>query len=311
MLRKLLATTSALLAAVVLIGLGQGEVGRWFRVIGGGAAVGFAIAVFAETRPDDSGDLRPISRRFGWGAVATVVVCAGIAAAVNLVLQHSEARMARKERHDAEKRANVARTDAVKRANLARAQADVSQFVTGQGFWAGQPVVLDAAVKMFGTALDRQRVRPTIMLAPQPGKPAGIHHAVAFGPGVPLTRGRLPLQKVWGIVCARYLIVQNDLTRTFSFEVYYRLVSGHGNDEAHVVAPAPTSSGALGRGSEIVVTGVLVASGPRRDNAARNTILLLSLSPAQPRLKKTRSGRKVALKLTGDDLIHTCGKNTG
>ena len=293
---KLLATTSALLAAVVLIGLGQGEVGRWFRAVGGGAAVGFAIAVFAKTQRDESGDLREISRRFGWGAIATVVAFAAIGGTVNLVLQHREA----KDRHDAQKRAN-----------LARARAAVSQFVTGQGFWAGQPVVLDSAVKMFGTALDRRQVDPTIVKAPPPGKPADIHHAVIFGPGVPLSSGRLPGQKVWGIVCARYLLVQNDLTRTFSFEVYYRLVSRHGNDEAHVVAPAPTNGDELGRGSEIVVTGVLVASGPRRDNAARNTIFLLSLKPAQPRSKKTRSGRSVATKLTGDDLIHTCGKNTG
>ena len=142
---KLLATTSALLAAVVLIGLGQGEVGRWFRAVGGGAAVGFAIAVFAKTQRDESGDLREISRRFGWGAIATVVAFAAIGGTVNLVLQHREA----KDRHDAQKRAN-----------LARARAAVSQFVTGQGFWAGQPVVLDSAVKMFGTALDRRQVDP-------------------------------------------------------------------------------------------------------------------------------------------------------
>jgi hypothetical protein len=296
MLSKLLATTSAVLAAVVLIGLGQGEVGRWFRAVGGGAAVGFAIAVFAETKPSDNGDLRAISRRFGGGAVAIIVVFAVIGAAVNLVLKEIEDHRA---------------SDAEKRRNLARAQAEVSQFVTGQGFWAGQPVVLDAAVKMFGTALDKHKVSPTTMLAPQPGKPADVHHAVVFGPGLPLTSGRLPQQKARGIVCARYLLVQNDLTRTFKFQVYYRLVSRHGNDEAHVVARAPTDGGEVGRGSEIVVTGVLVASGPRRDNAARNTIFLFSLSSAQPRLTKTKSGKSHAIKLTGGALIDTCGKNTG
>jgi hypothetical protein len=257
MLSRLFSTSTALLAAVVLIGLGNGAVAGWFRAIGGGAAVGFAIAVFIETKSGETSTVREISHRFGWGSVVLIGVFAVAGGTINFAVR----------RHEADK------------VRTKRARDDVSRYVTEQGFWAGRPVILDTAVKEFGKAL--LNGRPPKMHAG--GRVLDINAAAIKGPA----SGDHPLT-IKGLVCSRYYLAPSRLNRSFGFRFVYRLVSRDGRNEAYVVSAGADD---VTRGRSVQVTGLVAAAGPRRDNSARSTVFLMGLSPTLPIKPRSRTAK--------------------
>jgi hypothetical protein len=247
--RKLVLTVSAALAAVLVIGLGDGAIAAWFRAVGGGAAVGFALSVLWHAKATDK-NLGEVSERFG--PIALIVIC--LLGAAGGIINDVAAR------HRTSQRLSHA------------ARADVLDFISGQGFWAGQPVVRDSAVNEFGAALrhDGRPVPPT-----QPQRVLGVTYAVTRAPSE--NEGPLTVE---GVVCSRYALVPNALTRSFGFTYVYRLVSPGGRDEIHVVSGGGYTT--IARGLMVRVTGLLAATGPRRDNESRNTAFLLGLTSGKP-----------------------------
>jgi MFS family permease len=246
--RRLVLGASAALAAIVVVGLGDGAVAAWFQAIGGGAAVGFAVAVLIHARATDD-DLRAVSKRFGRWTLAFILGLGAAGAVINLFVTRSAAENRRSD----------------------RARGAVDRFIKGQGFWAGQPAVLDTTVRSFGTAL-RHRRPPDHPRASQ--SVLSITQAVTRGP----IEGKKPLA-VQGIVCSRYALVPNALNQNFGFKYIYRLVSPAGRDEVHVVSGGDYT--VIARGRTIRVTGRIAATGPRRDNGARNTVFLMGLTSAR------------------------------
>lgn len=244
--RPLVAASAALLAAVVLIGLGQGAVASWFRAIGGGAALGFAVAVALKSRGHEGEEpesLRKIAEGFGWVALAFIAAC-GVAGGV---LNH------------------ISREDA----KDARAEVDVASYIQGQVFWAGRPLVVDVAVKRFGRVMRDKAVTKL-----ERSKHMGVSDAVTEGPA----QGEVPLT-VKGLVCSRYKLVPTKVSRKLGYTFVYRMVSPGGNNEVHVISTGTRAE--IARGNWIEVTGLVAAAGPRRDHGARNTVFLMGVGPGR------------------------------
>lgn len=246
--RRLVLGASAALAAIVVVGLGDGAVAGWFRAIGGGAAVGFAVAVLLHTNAADD-DLEAVAQRFRAATLVFILALGAAGAVINHVVTTSGAE---------DRRTRDARNA-------------VGRFIDGQGFWAGRPSILESTVRSFGDAL-RDRRRPD-----QPRSSAeglGITLAVTRGPRY----GEKPVTVI-GTVCSRYALVPNTLNRYLGFEYIYRLVSPAGRDEVHVVSAGDPTT--MSRGRIVSVTGLIAATGPRRNNGARNTVFLMGLGGAR------------------------------
>lgn len=242
--RKLLLGASAALAAIVVIGLGDGDVAEWFRAIGGGAAVGYAMSVLRHAAPGDN-TVGDVARHFGGGTLIFICAFAVGGATVNL--------FARDQRLDRE------------------AREEVVDFIVGQGFWAGEPSVRDSTVREFGQAL-RENSPPTV--GTESPRQIGVTEAITRAAAE--NENRLAVE---GIVCSRYALVTNDVTESLHYDYTYRLISPGGRDELHVVSAG--DYGTIARGATVRVTGVLAATGPRRNSPARNTAFLLGLTDGE------------------------------
>ena len=184
MTRRLVAASAAALAGIVLIGLGQGAIASWFRAIGGGAAIGFAIAVFIESAPKRARtpeSLRKIAERFGRLSIAVIVVCAVAGGVVNAV--------ARKQAAD------EADATARDRAAVARAHADV----------VDRPCRRGSGPAVRGARLRGQALRSMLRGATPPTLDGPSHGREPRGDSGPAS-GEWPMN-VTGLVCSSYALV--------------------------------------------------------------------------------------------------------
>jgi hypothetical protein len=252
-----------------LLGLGGGEVAAYARAAGAGAAAGLAIAVLfgRRSRPDEA--LAAIVRDLpvGWFVIIASAAIAG--AYVNWRVQVHEGKV--RSRRDSEAR--------------------VAGFITGQGIWLGRPEVVGETTRIFAGYLRAENPSPEN--APVRSATLNVKQAVAYG-----ARREQPIN-VRGRVCTHYALGRNELTAKLGFDEIYRVVTDGGRDEIQVAAPGPR----VDRGTEVVVTGDIAASGRRRDVPGRGTVLLFGTRP--PTVSST------ARVLTQSQINQLCNTTTG